>query len=84
MTITENIIIAIITGAVALTGGIVTLLYQHIQSNKLVMMRLDELDSKIDKHNQLIERVIYLEQSDKLIWAQIREYAKKTVKGKGK
>lgn len=49
-------------------------------ANKLTTYRIDELEKKVDKHNELIERVTILEQNEKAQWMRIddiREYIEK-------
>ena len=46
-------------------GGIVT-------ANKLVNYRLQELEKKVEKHNQVIERVYKLEQHEAVIDEEIK------------
>lgn len=45
-------------------GGIVT-------ANKLTVYRIEQLEKKMDKHNNVIERVYHLEDSDKLLEEKI-------------
>jgi len=60
---TEGIIVAIITGGLAILGNFIS----SGQSRKLILYRLDELEEKQDKHNGLIERMIKVEQSTKVM-----------------
>lgn len=58
------IITAIGTIAGALISGIVSLIvssHQHNKSMALIEYRLQELEKKVDKHNNLVERVYALE-----------------------
>ena len=69
---TETIIVAILSvlgTLIGSLGGIIT-------SNKLVTYRIQELEKKVDKHNQLIDRVYKLESHEALIDEEI-----KTLKG---
>ena len=47
-----------INAGVSLAGIIIT----AIASNQLIKYRIDKLEQKVDKHNQVIERVYKLEQ----------------------
>ena len=47
-------------------GGIMT-------SNRLTGYRIEQLEKKVEKHNNVIERVTLLEQGDKLQWDMINE-----------
>lgn len=64
----ETIIIAIISLIGTLGGsfgGILT-------ANKLVNYRIDQLEKKVDKHNQVIERVYALEQHEAVVDNEIK------------
>lgn len=65
---TEAIIVALITGAVALIGNVIT----ASQSSKLTAYQIEELrkdfadlSERVNKHNNLVERVTIVEQSTK-------------------
>ena len=53
----ESIIVAIITGGLALLGNVVSNLSTHSKT----MYRIEQLEKKQDIHNQVIERVYQLE-----------------------
>lgn len=42
-------------------------------SNRLVAYRIDQLEKKVEKHNQVVERVALLEQDNKAQWRRIDE-----------
>ena len=65
---TEAIVVALITGGVALVGNILTM----ISNNKLMEYKIDELRGDFadlrdrdNKHNNLVERLTIVEQSTK-------------------
>lgn len=65
---TESIIVAIITGALALVGSLIS----SNATQKLTGYKVDELKSdfsdlktKVEKHNNLVERMVIVEQSVK-------------------
>lgn len=65
---TEAIIVALITGVLALAGTIVT----SIMSSNLTAYKIEELkqdlnnlSERVDKHNNLVERMALAEQSIK-------------------
>lgn len=65
---TEAIVVALITGGVALVGNILTM----ISNNKLMEYKIDELRGdfadlrdRVNKHNNLVERLTIVEQSTK-------------------
>lgn len=63
----ENIIIAIITGAVTLIG----VLTSNSKNRAVMEMKIDQLAEKVDKHNQVIERTYKLEQDVAVIQTEI-------------
>lgn len=62
------IIVAMISGAFTLIGtfgGIMA-------SSKLSAYRIEQLEKKVDKHNQVIDRVYRLEQKDAVVDEEIK------------
>ena len=53
----ESIIVAVITGGLALLGNVMSNLSTHSKT----MYRIEQLEKKQDIHNQVIERVYQLE-----------------------
>lgn len=70
---TEAIIVAIITGACAVISN---LAITFTQAGK-TRYRIDLLEKKVEKHNNLVERVAKLEVSDKSQWRQLDEFIRK-------
>ena len=66
----STIIIAIISLCGTCFGSIAGVM----TANKLTNYRIGELEKKMDKHNNLIERVTILEQDDKAQWAWIDKF----------
>ena len=65
---TETIIVAVLALIGTLGGsfgGILT-------ANKLVNYRIEQLEKKVDKHNQVIERVYKLEQREAVFDEEIK------------
>ncbi len=58
----ENITVALI----AAVGGFAGTLLGFLSNNKVLVYRIDELDKKVDKHNNLIERTYRLEERTEL------------------
>lgn len=69
---TSEIIIAIISLVGTAFGSITGIM----ASNKLTTYRISELEKKVDKHNNLIERVALLEQADKMQWEEFEALKK--------
>ena len=66
----ESIIVACITGVVTLIGVILS----NSKNRAVMEVKLDALTAKVEKHNQLIERMIKIEESDKAQWRRIDEF----------
>lgn len=67
----DEVIIALITGGLSLIGVIVTVLFGNRKTAKTVkeqsditIYRIDELEKKVEKHNRVVERVYFLERED--------------------
>lgn len=57
----DVIIVAIITGVLSLAGTLAGSYFSQKKSTALVVYRLEQLEKKVDKHNQVIERTFQLE-----------------------
>lgn len=68
----ETIIAAGIGGVVTLVVCIVNNHYQSNATRKMIEYKLDELTKRVDKHNNVIERVYRLEQHEAVIDEQMR------------
>lgn len=66
---TEAIIVALITGGIAVICNIITV----ISSNNKTLYRLDQLEKKQDKYNNLQERMINAEKDIKVIKEDVDE-----------
>ena len=58
---TDAIIVAIITGGLSLTGTLFGSYLSHKKSIALILYRLEQLEEKVNKHNNLIDRTYCLE-----------------------
>lgn len=70
MILTEAVIVAIITGSFAIVSNFVI----AIMNSKLMIYRIEQLEAKVTKHNELVERVTVLEQNDKAQWRYIDQF----------
>ena len=68
----EAIISAVITGAVTLCVCLVNNHYQSQSTRNLIEYKIDELTKRVDKHNNVIERVYKLEQNEAVLDEQIK------------
>ena len=64
---------SIIVGILSLCGTFVGTLGGIFTSQKLVNYRLQKLEEKVDKHNNLIERTFILEGKVKIIEDELKE-----------
>ena len=64
---------SIISALIALVGSLLGTLGGIMVSNKLTAYRLEQLEKKVDKHNNVLERVALMEQNEKAIWRRVDE-----------
>lgn len=62
----EGLFVALISGGVTLSVCLINNYYQSNATRKLLEYRLSELERKVDKHNNLVERTYELEKAMKL------------------
>lgn len=62
----------IIVGLLSLAGTLIGSIAGIIASNRLTLYRIDQLEKKVDKHNQIIERTYKLEENQAVIEEQIK------------
>ena len=65
---------AIIVAILSLFGTVLGSLFGILTANKLTMYRIEQLEKKVEKHNNLVERVTKLESDDRAMWAWIDEF----------
>ena len=64
----ETIIVALLSLAGTLAGSLLGIL----AANKLVVYRIEQLEKKVEKHNQVVERVYNLQRSEAVIEEEIK------------
>ena len=62
----ETIIVATITGGLALIGTLVGTYFANRKSAALIAYRLEELEKKVQAHNNLVERMYQVEERTEL------------------
>ena len=62
----------IIVTLLSLLGTLIGSLGGIIASNKLVIYRIQELEKKVNKHNEVIERVYKLEEHEAIMDAELK------------
>ena len=65
----DAVLVALITGGMAIISNIMVAFAQ----NSKTIYRIEQLEKKMDKHNNLIERVAVIERDEKTQWKQIDE-----------
>lgn len=63
----------IIVGILSLLGTLGGSLFGILAANKLTTYRIEQLEKKVEQHNNVIERVVILEQSNSTAWRRIDE-----------
>lgn len=58
---------SIITALIGIIPTIVVAVFSIISNNQVIKVRIDELEKKVEKHNQLIDRMYKAEADIKLI-----------------
>ena len=59
----EAIIVAIITGGITLAGTVISNMLNHSKT----IYRIDQLEKKVEKHNNLVERMYLAEGAIKVL-----------------
>lgn len=62
----------IIVAALALVGTLVGSYFSNNKTTALVIYRLEQLEEKVAKHNNLVERTYHLEEEQTLLQEKIR------------
>lgn len=60
---TEAIVVALITGGVTLVGTVISNMLNHSKT----IYRIDQLEKKVEKHNNLVERMYLCEGQIKVL-----------------
>lgn len=75
----DAVIVGIITAVAAVVCQVIISMSgrsaaqrERAESNRLIVYRLEQLESKVDKHNNVIERVYQLEKDADVIKEQIK------------
>lgn len=60
---TEAIVVALITGGITLAGTVISNMLNHSKT----IYRIDQLEKKVEKHNNLVERMYIAEGEIKVL-----------------
>lgn len=63
----ENVIIAIISALPAIIVALVSI----VSNNKIISFKIEELEKKVEKHNQVVERMAVIERDVKTAFNRI-------------
>ena len=63
---------AIIVAVLSMIGTVVGSLMGILAANKLVIYRIEQLEKKVEKHNNVLERVYILEKDEAVIKEEIK------------
>ena len=66
---TSEMIVAIIAAITTMISTIISV----IMTNKITIYRIEQLETKVDKHNNVVERVALLEKDNNTQWQRIDE-----------
>ena len=58
---------AVIVAILSLVGTLAGSLFGILAANKLVVYRIEQLEKKVEKHNQVVERVYNLETNEAVV-----------------
>ena len=65
----EAVVVAVVTGAFASLVSLVSV----ILSSRLTLYRIQQLEKKVEKHNNVVERTALLERDQKTLWKRFDE-----------
>lgn len=71
----------IVVAICSLIGTLVGSLAGILTANKLTTFRIEQLEEKVKKHNNLVERMVAVEQSTKSAHHRIDEIVEKEMEG---
>lgn len=64
----------IVVALLALCGTLIGSIAGILTANKLTVYRISELEKKVERHNQIIERVTLLERDNDTQWKRLDEF----------
>lgn len=68
-----TIIVALISGLCVAIPSVMATIASHNKSNALLTYRIDVLDKKVEKHNNVVERMALQEQTSKALEKRIEK-----------
>ena len=68
--------VEIIVAVITVIGVIISNYFSNTSTRKLILYRIDQLEHKVNKHNNLIDRVYQLENRENIIETKIERLEK--------
>jgi len=69
----SEIIVAIITGGIALIGTVITVVVANKSVIKLVEYRIEQIEKKIERHSDFSDRILALEKDGNQITRELKK-----------
>lgn len=67
----EAVTIALISGLCVGVPSVIATMFSNNKANALMNFRIDELTKKVEKHNNVVERMALQERETKAIWKKL-------------
>lgn len=74
----ENVIVSIVSALIAAGASILVCIINNNKQNALIAYRLEQLEKKVEKHNNLVERMALAEEKQKVADHRIADLEKIT------
>lgn len=62
----------IITALIGIVPTIIVAVFSIVSNNQVIKVRIDELEKKVEKHNQIVERMYKVESDIKIIQDEMK------------
>lgn len=62
----------IITALIGIVPTIIVAVFSIVNNNQVIKVRIDELEKKVEKHNQIVERMYKAESDIKIIQDEMK------------
>lgn len=72
----NTVLVALISGLCVGVPSVLATMMSNNKSNALMNYRIDELSKKVEKHNNVVERMALQEKETQTIWKRIDEIKK--------
>ena len=74
---TEAVTVALVSGLCVAVPSVITNVMSNNKANALMNYRIDELTKKVEKHNNVVERMALQEQETKSLWKEVNKIQNK-------